>query len=55
MNEQRKVSMMFDHPNQNFWLHHSSKFFCIVNLKPLQQVALTSTSNCIHEEEGKYM
>jgi len=29
--------------------------FVKAHLKALQQVALTRTSNCIHEEEGKYI
>jgi len=45
---------VFYHPNQNVWLHHCSKSFCKSHLKPLAQVALTSTSNSIHEE-GKYI
>ena len=34
---------------------HCSKSFCKEHLKPLPQIALTSTSNCIHQEEGKYV
>jgi len=32
-----------------------SASFCKAHLKPLPQVALTITSNYIHEEEGKYI
>jgi len=38
------------YPTQNIWLHHCSKSFCSAHLKPLPQVALTTTSNCIHED-----
>ena len=47
MNEQRKVSMFLITPIKIFGCTTS------LNLKPLQQVALTSTSNCIHDEEGQ--
>jgi len=46
---------VFYHSSQNVWLHHCSKSSCKERLKPLTQVALTSTSNCIDEEEGKYV
>jgi len=46
---------VFDHSNQNVWLHRCSASFCQAHLKSLPQVAITSTSNYIHEEEGKHI
>jgi len=37
------------------YTQYFSNSFCEANLKPLPQLALTSTSNCIHEEAGKYV
>jgi len=37
------------------YTQHCSNSFCEAHLKPLPQLALTSTSNCIHEEDGKYV
>jgi len=37
------------------YTQHCSNSFCEAHLKPLPQPALTSTSNCIHEENGKYV
>jgi len=45
--------LVFDHSNENVWLHHCSESLCKAHLKPLPQGALTSTSNYIHKEEGK--
>ena len=47
------VFLISDHPNQNVWQHHCSESSCKAHLKLLPEVALTSTSNYIHEEEGK--
>ena len=44
-----------DHPNQHVWLHHCSKSVKHIWNHVILQVALTSTSNCIREEEGKYI
>jgi len=46
---------VFYHSNQNVLLHYCSMTFCKAHVKPLPQVALTCTSSCIHEEEGKYV
>ena len=46
---------VFHHSNQNVWLHHCSTPFFKAHLEPLPLLALTSTSNCIHEEVGNYI